>query len=96
MECPIDPIRHRPHPHTYQQRAAATTTMAAEKGASRKDALLGAGLSAGALLFGAGVLTPGAANAEFTPSQRKQQYFRYAPRIKGEIRVWCGGVRPLD
>lgn len=71
--------------------------MAAEKGASRKDALLGAGLSvAGALLFGAGVLTPGAANAEFTPSQRKQQYFRYAPRIKGETRVWCGGVWELD
>lgn len=62
--------------------------MAAEKGLSRKDALAGAGLSAGALLFGAGVLTPGVANAEFTPSQRKQQYFRYAPRIKSESCVW--------
>jgi hypothetical protein len=56
-----------------QQRA--TTAMKAE--VSRKDALIGAGLSAGVLLFGAGAL-PGPALAEFTPTQ----YFRYAPRIK--------------
>lgn len=58
------------------------TAMKAEgSSVSRKDALVGAGLSAGALLFGAGAL-PGPALAEFTPTQRKQQYFRYAPRIK--------------
>lgn len=58
--------------------------MKAEGTVPRRDALLGA--AAGAFLLGAGVVaTPaGPAWAEFTPSQRKQQYFRYAPRIKSK------------
>jgi hypothetical protein len=78
-----------PTPTTKQcgTTTTTTTTMKAEAGVSRKDALVGAGAAAGALLLGVGGGLgglPGAANAEFTPSQRKQQYFRYAPRIKSE------------
>lgn len=54
----------------------AERASSSSSGVSRKDAVVGA-TAAGAFLLGAGALSfPGAANAEFTPSQRKQQYFR--------------------
>lgn len=73
--------------HTFLQKQATTTiTMKTESRLTRRDALLGGAVAAGAFLLSAGVVaTPaGPAWAEFTPSQRKQQYFRYAPRIKSK------------
>jgi hypothetical protein len=47
----------------------------------------------GALLLGSAAAFPGAANAEFTPAQRKQQYFRYAPRIKKVRDFFAGDLK---
>ncbi len=59
---------------------------------SRKEAVLG-GAAVGALLLGSATAFPGAARAEFTPAQRKQQYFRYAPRIKKARDYFAGDLK---